>query len=157
MASGWPGTPPSGLGLTARITLAANPEVLGAFRFLQLGHFLPAKDCRGTEEPCGISGVSYPLQISRVRLILSPPVGSNPRPSVVAALCLTTRSQELEATISRSHFSEGGMIRLETPIELNFINSNCSSSSSYWKYTTNMYRAVRADSISANGTRPPSF
>ena len=38
-------------------------EALGVFRTLQLGHFLPTRDCRGIEEPCGISGGGDPLQM----------------------------------------------------------------------------------------------
>ena len=51
--------------------------------------------------------------------------------------------------------SEGGMIRLETLIELKFLNSSFSSCSPIEMRQTARCRAIRGNSISVNSTLPP--
>ena len=52
-------------------------------------------------------------------------------------------------------WSEGGMMRLETLIELKCLNSSCSSLSSIEIEQTVPCRAIRGNSISVNSTLPP--
>ena len=53
--------------------------------------------------------------------------------------------------------SEGGMIRLESLVELKFLNSSFSSLSSYWNYRQAApRRAIRADSITIDSIPPSS-
>ena len=64
------------------------------------------------------------------------------------------------------HQSEGGMMQLETLLELKLFNSSFSNSTLSIRVVraflllklnkNNLYRAIRADSISVNCTLPPS-
>ena len=57
------------------------------------------------------------------------------------------------ALLDMSRSSEGGMLRLETLIDLKFINSSFSNLLSKFDKTV-LYRAIRADGISVNSTLP---
>ena len=55
---------------------------------------------------------------------------------------------------SPEHDVEGGMIRLETLIELTLINSSCSSLFSYWN-STNNYLSSNSSRLYLNQQYPP--
>ena len=70
--------------------------------------------------------------------------------------CRASGRHMLQASLP-SNASEGRMLRSETLIELNFINSSCSSLSSCRNHTNTVpCRVTRVDGISVSSTLPPS-
>ena len=70
-----------------------------------------------------------------------------------------TRDEKRAAVCSRQteeRNSEGGRMRLETLVEVKFLNSSCSSLPSFEIRQTVPCRAIRGNGISVNSTLPPS-